>query len=181
MFGPKRIFFLAAAALFVLSEAAHAGADQNAGRADWEKYATPKAEKIVVYKGERTLQLVRGGQIMRSYRIALGSNPVGPKMREGDGRTPEGRYFIDRRNMLSEYHLALHISYPDQTALRRASAEGAEPGGAIMIHGFPNYISVADRKLLKKDWTAGCIALTNPDIDEVWRLVEDGTEIDIFP
>ena len=91
------------------------------------------------------------------------------------------RYFIDRRNGNSDYHLALHISYPDQNDLHRAALLGVEPGGAIMIHGEPSYLTPTERKRLKTDWTAGCIALTNPEIDEVWRLVDNGVEVDIYP
>ena len=88
---------------------------------------------------------------------------------------------IDWRNMSSEYHLALHISYPDRSAKNRAAALGAPSGSAIMIHGEPNFLTAEGRKWLKPDWTAGCIALKNPEIDEIWRLVDDGTAIDIYP
>jgi murein L,D-transpeptidase YafK len=147
----------------------------------WEKYATPKADRIVVYKALRKMQLLRGNEVLRTYHVALGRKPFGQKMEAGDGRTPEGRYFIDRRNMFSDYHLALHISYPDSNDIRRAAALGVEPGGSIMIHGLPVYLTPAEQRQLNKDWTAGCIALTNPEIDEVWRLVDDGTEVDILP
>ncbi|HLG88296.1 MAG TPA: L,D-transpeptidase family protein, partial [Alphaproteobacteria bacterium] len=147
----------------------------------WEKYATPKADRIVVYKALRKMQLLRGNEVLRTYHVALGRKPFGQKMEAGDGRTPEGRYFIDRRNMFSDYHLALHISYPDSNDLRRAAALGVEPGGSIMIHGLPVYLTPAEQRQLNKDWTAGCIALTDPEIDEVWRLVDDGTEVDILP
>lgn len=153
----------------------------NPGLPDWEKLATPKADKIVVYKSARKMELLRGATVVRTYHIALGRRPFGQKVEAGDGRTPEGRYFIDRRNMYSDYHLALHISYPDKDALRRAAALGVEPGGSIMIHGQPVYLTPKERLQLNKDWTAGCIALTNPEIDEVWRLVDDGTEVDIYP
>jgi murein L,D-transpeptidase YafK len=148
---------------------------------DWEKYATPKADKVIVYKGLRRMELCRTGTVLRTYHIALGRHPFGQKMEEGDGRTPEGRYTIDRRNMMSEYHLALHISYPDRNDLRRAAAQGVPAGGSIMIHGQPNYLTQADRLKLNKDWTAGCIALTNPEIDEVWRLTDNGVAVDILP
>lgn len=153
----------------------------NLPPAEWEKYATPKADKIVVYKSKRRLELWRGNTILRTYHVALGHNPQGQKMRDGDGRTPEGRYFIDRRKMLSDYHLALHISYPDDEDIQRAESRGVSPGGSIMIHGQPNYLSPEERKELAPDWTAGCIALTNADIDEVWRLVDDGISVEIFP
>jgi murein L,D-transpeptidase YafK len=148
---------------------------------EWEKFATPKADRIVVYKALRKMELLRGNEVLRAYHVALGRRPYGQKTEAGDGRTPEGRYFIDRRNMYSDYHLALHISYPDPNDLRRAAALGVAPGGSIMIHGQPVYLTPAERLQLNKDWTAGCIALTNPEIDEVWRLVDDGTEVDILP
>lgn len=152
----------------------------NPAPAEWEKLAT-KADKILVYKALRKMELRRGDTVLRTYHIALGRRPYGQKMAAGDGRTPEGRYFIDRRNMVSDYHLALHISYPDPNDLRRAASLGAKPGGSIMIHGQPSYLTPAERLQLNKDWTAGCIALSNTEIDEVWRLVDDGTEVDIYP
>ena len=149
--------------------------------ASWEKLATPKANRIVVYKALRKMELRRDDKVLRTYHVALGRRPFGQKMEAGDGRTPEGRYTIDRRNMFSDYHLALHISYPDQNDIRRAASLGVEPGGSIMIHGEPVYLTPAERRQLNRDWTAGCIALTNPEIDEVWRLVDDGVEVDIYP
>ena len=147
----------------------------------WEAFATHKADRIVVYKALRKMQLLYGNEVLRTYHVALGRKPYGQKTEAGDGRTPEGRYFIDRRNMFSDYHLALHISYPDNNDIRRAAALGVEPGGSIMIHGLPVYLTPAEQRQLNKDWTAGCIALTDPEIDEVWRLVDDGTEVDILP
>ena len=148
---------------------------------DWERYATPKADKIVIFKSQRKMELLRGDVVVRSYHIALGRHPFGPKITAGDGRTPEGVYYIDRRNIASDYHLALHISYPQENDIARAASRGAEPGGAIMIHGQPNSLTAEERKLLSTDWTAGCIALTNPEIDEVWRLVDDGVTVEIDP
>jgi murein L,D-transpeptidase YafK len=153
----------------------------NPAPPSWEQYATPKADKIVVYKGLRKMELRRGTDVLRTYHVALGRRPFGQKMEAGDGRTPEGRYFIDGRKLASDYHLALHISYPDDNDIRRATSLGVKPGGAIMIHGQPSYLTPAERLRLNKDWTAGCIALTNAEIDEVWRLVDDGVEVDILP
>jgi murein L,D-transpeptidase YafK len=153
----------------------------NPAPLEWERLATPKADKIVVYKAQRKMELRRGDVVLRAYHIALGRRPFGQKTEAGDGRTPEGRYFIDRRNMFSDYHLALHISYPEPDDLRRAASLGVEPGGSIMIHGQPVYLTPQERLQLNKDWTAGCIALTNVEIDEVWRLVDNGTEVDIYP
>ena len=147
----------------------------------WEKFATPKADRIVVYKTLREMLLLHGNEVLRTYHVALGRRPQGQKVEQGDGRTPEGRYFIDRRNMFSDYYRALHISYPDRGDIQRAAARGVEPGGSIMIHGLPTYLTPAEQRQLNKDWTAGCIALTDPEIEEVWRLVDDGTEVDILP
>jgi len=149
--------------------------------ADWEKYATPKADSIVVYKSARLLQLRRNGQVIRSYHVALGRHPTGQKLEEGDGRTPEGTYFIDKRDMASKYHLALHISYPEKADIARAAAAGVSPGGNILIHGEPNILNDEGKSHLLKDWTAGCIALKNRDVDEIWRLVDDGTTVNIYP
>jgi murein L,D-transpeptidase YafK len=170
-------------ASFLLLSNAYAAASNGppAPPADWEKYVTPKADRIVVYKAARRLELRRGTTILKSYHIALGRNPIGPKIEEGDGKTPEGSYFIDRRNMASEYHLSLHISYPEEFDIRRAVALHTQPGGSIMIHGEPNVLTAEGKKRLFKDWTAGCIALSNTDVDEVWRMVDDGVAVDIYP
>ncbi len=154
---------------------------QSQAPADWEKYATPKADRVVVYKSQRRMELWRGNTVIKTYHVALGRHPFGQKSEAGDGRTPEGHYYIDQRNMASDYHLSLHISYPADSDLRRAAAEGVSPGGSIMIHGQPNYLNAEERKQLLPDWTAGCVALTNAEIDEVWRLVDDGTSVDILP
>ena len=120
--------------------------------------------------------LLSGESIVRTYRIALGREPAGPKERAGDGRTPEGRYSIDRRNPKSGYHRSLHISYPNEADRERARAAGVDPGGDIMIHGLPN--GAASRE---GDWTQGCIAVTDAEIEEIWDLVCDGTSIEIYP
>jgi murein L,D-transpeptidase YafK len=119
--------------------------------------------------------LLRGQSILRAYRIALGRDPVGHKQREGDGKTPEGRYLIDRRNPKSRYHLSLRISYPNAADTARAEAAGVPPGGDIMIHGLK------DGERREGDWTQGCIAVTNEEMDEIWSLVAEGTEIWIEP
>jgi murein L,D-transpeptidase YafK len=134
-----------------------------------------RADQIVVNKSRREMLLLRGNVVLRSYRIALGREPVGHKQCEGDGRTPEGRYIIDRRNPKSKYHLALHISYPNTEDVDRARAAGVEPGGDIMIHGLK------DGEPRAEDWTQGCIAVTNGEMDEIWGLVPDGTVIVIEP
>jgi murein L,D-transpeptidase YafK len=134
-----------------------------------------RANLVVVNKARREMLLLRGNSILRSYRIALGREPVGPKLQEGDGRTPEGRYTIDRRNPRSRYHLSLHISYPDARDVARAGEAGVDPGGDIMIHGLK------DGVLFAGDWTQGCIAVTDAEMDEIWSLVPDGTDIVIDP
>ena len=130
-----------------------------------------RADQIVVNKSRREMLLLRGNVILRQYRIALGRDPIGHKQQEGDGRTPEGRYVIDRRNPKSRYYLALHISYPNADDVERAQAAGVPPGGDIMIHGLK------DGERRDDDWTQGCIAVTDEEMDEIWGLVPDGTSI----
>jgi murein L,D-transpeptidase YafK len=139
------------------------------------------ADRIVVNKSKRELLLMNRGKIVRAYKVALGRSPVGPKQREGDGKTPEGAYIISARYSQSTYHMALHISYPGPADRARAKRDGVSPGGDILIHGLPNgkgYIGAAHRLY---DWTEGCIAVTNSEIEEIWRLVPTGTPIQINP
>lgn len=141
-----------------------------------------KADLIRVDKSERRLELLRKNKVIATYKIALGRSPVGDKEREGDMRTPEGRYIIDWRNPKSGYHLSLHVSYPDKEDKMRAKAAGIPAGGDIMIHGQPNgYALPASYVLQKTDWTYGCIAVTNADMNEIWKAVPDGTTIEILP
>jgi murein L,D-transpeptidase YafK len=139
------------------------------------------ADSIVVLKSERKLFLLHQGRPLREYRIALGGDPVGTKREEGDQRTPEGRYVIDYRNDHSAYHLALHISYPDENDRLQAAARGVNPGGLIMIHGTGSSDPLIDRWHRLLDWTHGCIAVTNEEIEQIWRAVPDGTPIEIRP
>jgi len=149
--------------------------------ADADPPANTSADRVVVEKAARTMTLYRGSQVLKSYKIALGRNPEGPKAQEGDGRTPEGRYVIDARNAQSAFHRSLHISYPSAADRRRASRAHVQPGGAIMIHGLPNGLgSLGDAHRLR-DWTEGCIAVTNTEIEEIWRMVPNGTPIEIRP
>lgn len=134
-----------------------------------------QASRIVIHKSRRQMLLLRGESILRSYRVALGPNPEGHKEREGDGCTPEGRYTIDRRNPRSRFHLALHISYPNEADVERARILGVSPGGDIMIHGLKDGVRRDD------DWTQGCIAVTDQEMDEIWALVPDGTAVEIHP
>lgn len=132
-------------------------------------------------KSERRLLLMNGGQVLRSYPVALGFNPKGHKQRQGDGRTPEGAYTLDWRNPGSEFYRSLHVSYPNAEDRARAAQAGVSPGGDIMIHGLPNNLSMIGAVHAKWDWTEGCIAVTNEEIDEIWAAVDDGTTIEIRP
>lgn len=139
------------------------------------------ADRILVEKGLRRLTLIRNGVKVRTYQVALGRNPVGDKERRGDMRTPEGRYTINARVEQSKFHLALRISYPSADDVARANSLGVSPGGDIMIHGLPNgrgSVGAAHREF---DWTEGCIAVTNEEIEEIWRAVPIGTVIEIRP
>lgn len=140
-----------------------------------------RADLVIVRKGERTLQLLRDGQVFKSYRIALGRDPAGPKRKEGDGRTPEGVYTLDWRNPKSSFYRSIHVSYPRPDDLAHADRWGVSPGGLIMLHGLPNGVDAAQLGHPYVDWTNGCIAVTNEEIDEIWRHVEDGTTIIIYP
>ena len=140
-----------------------------------------RADKILVEKGARRLTLFRQGQVLRTYRVALGPNPEGHKQAEGDGRTPEGRYAIDWHNPQSKFHLSLHVNYPNADDQARAQANGVSPGGEIMVHGLPNSAGGIGSLHSLKDWTAGCVAVTNEEIEEIYRAVPDGAEIEIVP
>jgi len=139
------------------------------------------ADRIVVRKADRKLDLYDGTQLLRTYVISLGKEPRGAKMREGDKRTPEGRYVIDYRKEDSSYHRALHISYPRADQIAAARARGDSPGGLIMIHGLPNGGGWIGRLHRLADWTVGCVAVTNDEIEELWRVVPIGTPIEIQP
>ena len=143
--------------------------------------AVSKANRILVDKSDRKLTLFRNGKAVRTYRVALGLNPTGHKQFEGDRRTPEGIYLIDRRNPDSNYHLSLHISYPNERDIRAAQARGDDPGGQIMIHGMPNGRLIKTSSHYESDWTDGCIAVSNAAMAEIWTLVDDGTLIEITP
>jgi murein L,D-transpeptidase YafK len=144
-------------------------------------YGAEQADRIVVHKAKRELLLLNSGKVIRTYKVALGRNPIGHKQRQGDGKTPEGTYTISARYAQSQYYKALHISYPDAKDRTRAERQGVSPGGDILIHGLPNSspnLGAAHRLI---DWTEGCIALTNAEMDELWRLVRTGTPIEITP
>jgi len=139
------------------------------------------ADRVVVHKKERTLELFKNGLSFRKYKIALGAQPAGPKTQEGDHKTPEGVYVIDRRNEHSKFYRALHISYPNADDQSRAERLGVSPEGDIMIHGLPNGFGWLGASHRMKDWTDGCIAVTDKEMDEIWQLVPDGTSIEIAP
>jgi murein L,D-transpeptidase YafK len=138
-------------------------------------------DRVVVEKSKRTMTLLKQDREVRTYKIALGRDPVGPKVRLGDNRTPEGIYYVDYKVRNSAYHRALHLSYPNPDDVERARALGVPPGGSIMIHGMKNdHLWMGDVQYLF-NWTNGCIALTNREIEEVWALVSPWTPVEIRP
>ncbi|HEY1679372.1 MAG TPA: L,D-transpeptidase family protein [Candidatus Sulfotelmatobacter sp.] len=140
-----------------------------------------RADRVVVLKKERTLQLLSQGKVLKTYKVALGGNPVGPKNRQGDGKTPEGVYVLDFRNAHSQFYRSIHISYPNAHDRAEARRNHASPGGDIFVHGLPNgyrWIGAGHRL---KDWTNGCIAVSDEQMDEIWAAVADGTTIEIHP
>jgi murein L,D-transpeptidase YafK len=139
------------------------------------------ADSMVLDKSDRELTLYFRGEKVASYAVALGENPVGDKLSRGDGRTPEGLFYIEGRNSQSKYHLALRISYPDAAHRQRAARFGVVAGGDIMIHGLPKAFATIGALHRQQDWTHGCIALTNEEIEEIWRAVPDGARILIKP
>lgn len=139
------------------------------------------ADSIVLDKSDRRLVMFDHGREVASYEVALGRNPVGAKTRRGDGRTPEGLYFIEGRNPQSKYYLSLRISYPAAKDRAVAARRGVSPGGDIMIHGLPAAFSTVGALHRQQDWTEGCVAVTNDEIEEIWRAVPDGARILIRP
>ena len=140
-----------------------------------------KADSILILKKDHVMELLAGGKVIRTYKVALGQGGLAPKQREGDARTPEGRYLIDAKYEHSAYHKALHVSYPNAKDRERARRLGVPPGGAIMIHGLPTgkgWVGAGHRLY---DWTLGCIAVTDQEIDEIWALVPVGTAVEIGP
>jgi murein L,D-transpeptidase YafK len=140
-----------------------------------------RADRVVVLKKEHTLQLLDHGKVIKTYKVALGGEPVGPKTRQGDHKTPEGIYVLDSRNPHSKFYKSIHISYPDARDRAVARTLGVSPGGDVFVHGLPNgYGSIGAAHRLR-DWTDGCIAVTDKEIDEIWLAVADGTPIEIRP
>ncbi len=140
-----------------------------------------KVDSVLVYKSERSLQLLSKGQVVRSYKISLGTNPIGAKSRLGDGKTPEGKYLLDYRNPKSKYYRSIHISYPNAKDRENARKLKVSPGGEVFIHGLGAGFGWVGSAQALRDWTLGCIAVTNKEMDEIWNLVSDGTAIEIRP
>lgn len=139
------------------------------------------ADSMVLDKSDRQLTLYFRGERVATYGVALGKNPVGDKNGRGDGRTPEGLFTIEGRNPQSKYHLSLRISYPDASHLERAAERGVSAGGDIMIHGLPSAFAMVGALHREQDWTEGCVAVTNKEIEEIWRAVPNGARILIKP
>jgi murein L,D-transpeptidase YafK len=140
-----------------------------------------KVDLVIVEKSQHILTLLSHGKVQRTFKVALGRSPTGAKEKQGDHKTPEGQYILDRRNAKSRFYKSIHISYPNQQDIEKAQQRGFEAGGDIMIHGLPNgfgWLGSAHRNL---DWTDGCIAVTDSEMDEIWTLVPDATAIEIRP
>ncbi len=140
-----------------------------------------RADRIVIEKAKRTLTLMSGGEILKVYKVALGGQPVGAKERQGDHKTPEGIYSVDRKNPNSIFHRALHLSYPSAGDRERARKLGVSAGGDVEIHGLGAKYGFVGSAHRLHDWTDGCIAVTNEEIDEIYALVEQGTVVEIRP
>lgn len=163
--------YLAVASLFFVICCANAAAPQSAKQAD----------RIVIEKSKRTMTLMSGATVLKTYKVALGGQPVGAKQHVGDHKTPEGLYVVDQKKANSIFHRALHISYPNPRDRENARKLGVSPGGDVEIHGLGakyGWVGAAHRQM---DWTDGCIAVTNEEIDEIWPLVAVGTPVEIKP
>ena len=170
---PAAVLCLALAATFALA---------GCGSAPERPAATSQyADRVVVKKSERKMQLLKNGEVIREYRIALGAAPRGHKFQEGDERTPVGDYVLDWRNPRSNYYKSIHVSYPNERDKALAEVLGIPPGGMIMVHGMPNHIRspMVRAEYSRRDWTDGCIAVQDHEMDEIWRMVRDGTPIRI--
>jgi murein L,D-transpeptidase YafK len=144
-------------------------------------HAVQRADRVVVLKKERKLELLSQGKLIKTYKVALGGDPVGPKTTQGDHKTPEGVYVLDFRNAHSQFYKSIHISYPGEHDRALARQKGVSPGGDVFLHGLPNGYGAIGAAHRLKDWTDGCIAVTNDEIDEIWKAVPDGTPIEIKP
>lgn len=141
----------------------------------------PQADLVTVEKSKRTMYLFQNGIEIRRYRIALGDSPRGHKVKEGDQRTPQGRYILDYKNENSAYYRSIHISYPNEADKLRAEVLGVDPGGQIMIHGQKKHAQFSPKQQQRYNWTNGCIAVTNEEMDDLWQLITPGTPIEIWP
>ena len=144
-------------------------------------FCTEVADLVVVKKSVAKLYLKKGDAVLKEYKVAFGANPKGHKQQEGDERTPEGRYTLDYKKKDSAFYKAIHISYPNAEDKKRAEALGVNPGGQIMIHGLPNGAGWLAETIQWFNWTNGCIAVTNQEMDEIWQSVRVGTPIEILP
>ena len=140
-----------------------------------------KADSVLVIKSDRKMYLIKNGRVIRAYTISLGLNPVGHKQQQGDQRTPEGIYILQHRNPQSKYYKSILMSYPNEQDRRQAEARGVDPGGYLAIHGLPARTKEEEWDYIERDWTDGCIAVTNNEMEEIWYLVDDGTLIEILP
>jgi murein L,D-transpeptidase YafK len=143
--------------------------------------AAPSVELVRVLKSEHKLQLIEKGKVTKEFNVALGGHPIGHKQEEGDGKTPEGIYMLDYKKLDSAFFRAIHISYPNSTDIASAKARGVNPGGAVMIHGQKNGLGWLSAVSQRFDWTNGCIALNNDDMESVFTAVNEGTKIEIIP
>ncbi len=169
----RRGFLISGAALTLTG----CGAGNKSGKTfSTSNYRGPQVSRVVVMKARRRMYLMHQRQVLKAYKIDLGYAPAGHKTVEGDGKTPEGRYFIDRRNLNSSFYLSLGISYPNAADVAKAASLGQKPGGDIFIHGQPNR-----RRARGDDWTAGCISVKNREMEEIYEMVRDGTPIDLYP
>jgi murein L,D-transpeptidase YafK len=150
-------------------------------RADESAPKEDPVDRVLVLKSERKMSLLARGKVVRTYKIALGGTPVGAKEQQGDHKTPEGIYVLDRRNLKSKYYKSIHVSYPNEQDKKHAEKLGVSPGGDIMVHGLPNGFGWLGVTHSAHDWTDGCIAVTDAEMDEIWKLVADGTPIEIRP
>jgi murein L,D-transpeptidase YafK len=140
-----------------------------------------RADRVVVLKKGHRLELLNRGKVVKTYKVALGGDPVGPKARQGDHKTPEGIYVLDSRNAHSQFYKSIHISYPNGRDRAAARQQGVSPGGDVFLHGLPNGYGAVGAAHRLRDWTDGCIAVTDAEMDEFWRAVPNGTPIEIKP
>ena len=149
---------------------------------NYESYRQPSVNRVMVIKSKNEMYLMNGNRVIKSYDVALGGNPKGHKVQEGDLRTPEGRYVLEYKNEESKFYRSIKISYPNEYDIARAEARGVSPGGDIVIHGLPNELGpYAKKSFLAKNWTQGCIAVDNREMDEIWDMVALNTPIEIYP